>query len=119
MFQSVAGIDTNGPGYRRVLIHPLPGKVGEGLDWVKARYHSPQGPIASAWKKSAERFSLNVTIPANTTATVFVPAMRGDRVTESGRPVDQVQGVKLLRREASAAVYHVAAGEYRFVAEKP
>jgi alpha-L-rhamnosidase len=62
---------------------------------------------------------LNAAIPANTTATIYVPAAAADAVTESGRPAASVSGVKFLRMEAGAAVYEVGSGAWQFVSETP
>ena len=55
-----------------------------------------------------------MTIPVNTTATVYVPAKDAVGVTESGKPAAQANGVKFLRMENNAAVYEVGSGTYRF-----
>jgi alpha-L-rhamnosidase len=60
---------------------------------------------------------MEITIPANTTATVFVPAKDVSGVTESGKPLDTVVGVQLLRMENSRAVLAVESGSYCFVAQ--
>ena len=57
---------------------------------------------------------MEVTIPANTTAEVYVPAEDAAGVTESGKPAGQSAGVKLLRMQKNTAVYTVGAGIYRF-----
>ena len=57
---------------------------------------------------------MEVTIPANTTATVFVPAGDPNSVMESGVPASRAEGVKFLRADAAAAVYEVGAGTFRF-----
>ena len=111
MFQTVAGIDTDGPGFQRLVIRPQP---ADGLSWVKASYRSPHGLIATEWKTEGDRFTLDVTIPANTTAKVYVPADDPARVTESGKPAAEAEGVKLVGTEAGSVVYEVGAGEYRF-----
>ena len=71
MFQTVAGIDTDGPGFQRLLIRPQP---AAGLAWVRARYDSIHGPIATEWRTEDGKFTLSVAIPANTMATVCLPA---------------------------------------------
>ena len=53
-------------------------------------------------------------MPANTSATVYVPAKDQESITESGKPADAAKGVKFLRTENGAAVYEVASGSYRF-----
>jgi alpha-L-rhamnosidase len=57
---------------------------------------------------------MDVTIPPNTTATIFVPAKDAASVTESGKPVGEAVGVKFLRMENNVAVYVVGSGSYRF-----
>lgn len=115
MFQTVAGIDTDGPGFQRLLIRP---ELGPELSWVKASYRSLHGLIATEWKTSDQGLTLDVTVPANTTATVYVPAADAARVTEGGRPASQAEGVTFLRAEAGKAIYQVGAGQYHFAAPK-
>jgi len=116
LFGSVAGIDTDGPGYRRIIIQPRP---GGGLDYAKASYKSINGKIVSDWKIRGDKFTLNVTIPANTTATVYVPAGDIESVTEGGRPAAKAGYVSLLRMEDDSAVFAVGSGNYRFVSKLP
>ena len=69
--QHVAGIRRPlEPGYRRVLIAPVP---VEGLSWARGQVETPCGLIASAWTLAKGRFELNVTVPQGTTATVRLP----------------------------------------------
>jgi alpha-L-rhamnosidase len=83
---------------------------------VRAHYDSIHGRIASAWKLEGGHFDLDVTIPANTTATVYLPARDVGSITESGKDLAQAQGVKFLRTEGDRAVLAVESGAYRFVA---
>lgn len=72
MYSHILGIrpDEETPGYRRFYIHPVP---GEALEWAKGGYRSINGPIEVAWRKKKGIFSLDVTIPPNTKATVVLP----------------------------------------------
>ena len=120
MFFRLAGIDTDGPGYKRIIIRPSPPSPGSNLEnepinWVKAHYDSIQGRIVSNWRRTSDRFELDTTIPANTTATVYVPAVGETQITESGKPLDKARGVKFLRLEGDRAVLSVESGSYRFV----
>ena len=81
---------------------------------MKSHYDSPYGRIVSYWEREGDKLTINATIPANTTATVFVPAKDAAGVTESGKPADEAAGVKFLRMENNAAVYAVGSGTYRF-----
>jgi alpha-L-rhamnosidase len=112
-YHDLAGIscDLAGPGFKKIIIHPQP--VGD-LTWVRASYKSIRGEIVSDWKRSVDKFALSVTIPPNTTATVFVPAASADAVTESGRPAMHSYGVSFLRTENGCAVFAVESGSYEF-----
>ena len=70
-------------------------------------YESINGTIASAWERTEGGLTLEVTVPANTTATVFIPAAEGATVTEGDNPV---QG----RWEDGYRVVEVGSGSYGF-----
>jgi alpha-L-rhamnosidase len=114
LFTQVAGIDTDGPGFRRIVIRPEWVPPERGFDWVNVSYDSIRGPIASRWEFDDDRFRLSVTLPANSTATVYVPARDVADVTESGKPVARASGVKFMRLEDGHAVFEVGSGTYRF-----
>jgi alpha-L-rhamnosidase len=114
LFTQAAGIDTDGPGFKRIVIRPELVKPEAGFSWVKAAYNSLRGRIESAWKLDAGRFELNVTVPGNCTAMVYVPAKAAADVTESGKPATQAVGVTLLRQEGNLAVFQVGSGKYTF-----
>jgi alpha-L-rhamnosidase len=72
------------------------------------------GALNSSWKRAQGQFTLDITVPANTTATVWVPAKDAAAVTESGKKVAQVKGVKFVRSEGGSAVFEVESGAYTF-----
>jgi alpha-L-rhamnosidase len=111
--ESLAGIrpDPTEPGFKRIIIKP--NVIGD-LTWVKAHHDSPYGRITSHWKRDGDTLTMKVTIPANTTATVYVPARDAESVTESGKPATQARGVKFLRMGGNVAVCSVGSGSYEF-----
>ena len=115
-YADLAGIssDPAGPGFKRILIRPQP--VGD-VTWVKAAYECPHGRITCEWEKTAGKFTLHLDIPANTTATVYLPTHSADRVTESGKSASEAACVHFLRQENDRAVYAIGSGTYRFVSE--
>ena len=117
-YRDLAGIgpDPDGPGFKKILIRPT--VVGD-MTWAKASYDSVQGKIVSDWKRAGQKFTLHVIIPANTTATAYIPAADGAGVEENGRPAGQSEGVTLLRTENQTAVFAVVSGEYTFTATLP
>jgi len=112
-YQGLAGIrpDKSDPGFKKIIIKPA--VVGD-LTWVKCYHDSPYGRIVSNWKLEGQKLTMEVTIPANTTATVYVPINNAAQVTESGKPVVKAVGVKFLRMENNDAVYAVGSGSYVF-----
>ena len=83
MYSDIAGInvDEEGPGFNKMLISPQP---GGGLTSEKAELETPYGTIRSAWNIGTNNaFTMDVTIPANTTARVTLPSTSG-LITESG-----------------------------------
>jgi hypothetical protein len=112
-YRDLAGIrcDLAGPGFKRIVIKPA--VVGD-LTWVMAVYDSVRGRVVSEWRRQGGRLALNVTIPPNTTATVFVPAGQAGQPTEGGLPAQRSAGVTFLRQEADRAVFEVGSGQYRF-----
>ncbi len=112
-YQGLAGIraDESAPGFKNIIIKPA--IVGD-LTWVKCSYNSIHGLIVSNWQRTGNKLIMEVTVPANTSATVYVPAMNESSVTESGKPTAKSAGVKFLRMENNAAVYTLGSGSYTF-----
>jgi hypothetical protein len=81
LYQVVAGIEPGSPGYKHTRFQPQP---GGGLTSASARYASLYGEIASSWQIERGQFTLTVTVPVNTTATVCIPARMGRQVREAG-----------------------------------
>ncbi|WP_176444669.1 family 78 glycoside hydrolase catalytic domain [Paenibacillus herberti] len=113
MYRYAAGIEADPaqPGFKHIIIQPTPG--GE-LDHANGEYKSIYGEIKSGWEREGAAFKLNVTIPVNTTATVYVPAVDPSTVSEGGKPADEAVGVQFLRMEGDKAVYSVGSGSYSF-----
>ena len=106
MYEYLAGIraDSEKPGFRHAIIHPYP--AGD-LTFVKATHKTMYGALASSWKREKGVFTLDVTVPANTTATIWVPGKDANSVTEA-------KGLKFVRTEPGAAVFEVGSGAYTF-----
>jgi alpha-L-rhamnosidase len=120
VWRELAGInpDDEQPGYRRIIIRPRP---CSDLTWVKAEYDSIRGKIVSNWKKEDGKWVLDVTIPANTTALVRLPTTAKtpdsayvSKITESGKPLRDAPGVRVLPPKDSCVPVEVVAGQYHF-----
>jgi hypothetical protein len=117
LYRGLGGIrlDAASPAFKHFILRPdVPG----GLEWVKVTYDSSHGRIGSQWRQTrageANRFTWTVTIPPNTSATVFVPTGDAASVREGDRPAAESPGLKLLRHEAAFAVFEAGSGTYQF-----
>jgi len=118
MWRNIAGINPTEarPGWKHFTIAPSP---GGGVTWAKSEFESIRGSIRSSWQVEAGRFSLEVTIPPGTCATVILPAAPGTRVTESGKNAAHARGISGLRSESGRATLQAESGHYRFVSQLP
>lgn len=121
MFATLAGIQSDGPGFQKIIIRPTPPSPGsngmhEPIRWVRASYDSIRGMIRSEWAVDGDQFRLQVTIPANTQATVYLPTADPNSITESGRSLKDHEHAKLIRTEGKVAVLSIASGSYEFAA---
>jgi alpha-L-rhamnosidase len=114
LFGGVGGIRSGSPGFKTIRIEPV---IRDGLTWAKTQYDSIHGRVATSWKLEGKHLDLEVTVPANTTATVCIPAKDAASVTESGRSVESAEGVKFLRQEKDIIVVEVGSGDYKFVSQ--
>jgi alpha-L-rhamnosidase len=110
MFRYIAGIqyDMDVPGFKRIVIRPYPGTE---LSYAKAEYSSIVGAIVSSWRKETNGlFALDIVVPTNTVATVYVPAKSEANVIETGGS----DGVTFLEMADGCAVYAVGGGGCSF-----
>ena len=66
----VAGLAPGEPGFRSVIVRPVPGRA---LSSARARQLTPYGPVEVAWRREAGRFVLALDLPQATTASVLLP----------------------------------------------
>lgn len=118
LFEGLGGIqpDPEYPGFEHFSIAP---RIGGGLTWAGATYHSIRGEISTRWDVDGDRLTIKVVIPANTTATVSIPVAPGVDVLESGRALSTSIGVELIGREANAVVMNLGSGSYEFTSSLP
>lgn len=119
MFHDLAGIQSGGPGYETIVIRPGPPSPGSNatvdpIRRVNASYDSIRGTIVSNWEDADGMFRLNVSIPANTTATVYLPTADAATITVDGKTIDENEFVRLVGVENGSAVLNVASGDYEF-----
>jgi alpha-L-rhamnosidase len=110
-YKALCGInpDPAAPGFKHFFIKP--NVIGD-LAFARGQYDSIRGRIVSDWKVVNGEFQLNLTIPANTSATVSLPISVASQVQESGKPAGQGPGIRFVCEDAQRSVFEVESGTY-------
>jgi alpha-L-rhamnosidase len=109
MYRVVAGIEIGKPGYQQILIQP---QVDQRLRYARASFESSYGKITSGWEIKEGKIILKVTIPANTTATIKLPAGNAEKITENGTAIATT--FKNIRQEDKNVLIDLGSGDYIF-----
>ena len=113
MYRVMAGINEGEPGYKKIIIKP---HVGGGLTSATAALQTYYGKVSSAWQVKGDQLQLEVEVPANTVATVFLPAKTGAKITEGGQPLSAVKGIKVIGQDGPYIKVETGSGKYLFTA---
>jgi alpha-L-rhamnosidase len=117
MYRVVAGIDTyeDMPGYRHSRIAPHP---GGGLSSAAAGLETGYGLLSCKWRLEDNALLLDLTVPANTRSTVYVPAPEGGRITEDGQNLSSVKDITVSGVERGYLIVDLGSGTYHFKVEE-
>lgn len=112
------------PGFKLSVIAPKP--AGD-LQWAEGDIETDYGMLSSKWEKTETGLKMDIVVPANTTALVYVPTLgiSNPTVKEAGKTlllngdfVENSDGVSYSRLTADAVVFNVGAGTYSFIVEE-
>ncbi len=114
LYQDLAGIrsDPRYPGFRHLQMRPQPMRA---VGFVDAEYRSIRGPIHSAWRWFESRFHWDITLPAGTSATLWIPAESAEQVQEGGRSLDGAAGVSAVGQVEGGITCRIESGHYSFI----
>ena len=111
------GIQRDEPGFKKFILQPEPDPTGQ-MTWAKGFYDSQYGRINSGWKVDNTILTYKATVPANSTATLYLPTSSAKTVKESGSAADKAKGITFIKYENKKAVYELKSGSYTFVAQQ-
>jgi alpha-L-rhamnosidase len=113
MYRVMAGLDTDkdAVGYKKIRIQP---HIGGKFTYASASYETAYGKLSSNWRIDGQQLKLSVEIPANTTATVYIPINREDEVMENGQPLTESKTIQVIGKEKGYIVVKVGSGKYEF-----
>jgi alpha-L-rhamnosidase len=98
MYRVSAGIEAAKPGYKEILIQPVPTKR---LDYSRASFESLYGMISSGWERKNGKLVFTIKIPANTKAVIKLPVDDISKVTENGVTVATGEGKSLIMTDGT------------------
>ena len=112
-YTSLAGIqiDEISPAYENILIKPY---IPKDLDWVSAGINTIRGQVLSSWRVKNNTLTLEVTIPANTKASVQLPYGNNPEVKINSQPLGKVKGVINSGIKGKDSIFRIGSGNYTF-----
>lgn len=113
MYRVMVGLDTyeDGVGYKHIKIKP---HLGGGFTNASASLETYYGKLASSWKIEPGRILMDVDIPANTTATVFVPALEASQITDGTQAISSLKEIKIGEAKDGYLELTLGSGQYHF-----
>ena len=114
MYRAVVGIDTDDSltGYKKITIRP---HIGGGLTQANASLITNYGKLSAGWKTEGATLKMDVVIPPNTRAKIYVPSTGAGVITENGAAINAASGMQVLGKEGNYTVIETGSGEYHFV----
>lgn len=112
-YSGLGGIDQeeSSVGYKNIVIKP---EMAGNVTFSKTSYESPYGEIRCNWDKQPDMVRIDIEIPVNTTAKVFIPVKPKSIVTENEILVSKVKDVKVLSDKDGWLLCKVGSGSYSF-----
>ena len=112
-YKWLAGIqaDPTAVGFDKIIIRP---QMVSNVNWVKGEYRSIQGNIISEWIRNEDNFILDLTIPVNTTALVYLPAKDLKSIREGNKEISEIKDIEFVKMENGNAIIKIGSGNYKF-----
>lgn len=113
MYRKMVGIDTyeDGVGYKHIKIMP---HIGGGFTEASASLKTYYGIVSNTWEVEGNKIVMNVEIPANTRATIYIPSTDVKSITESGKAVSSIKEIKVSGKESNYIKLETGSGSYKF-----
>jgi alpha-L-rhamnosidase len=105
--------DETNPGFKHFILQPQPDPTGQ-MTYAKGYYESLYGKIESDWSIDEGTLTYRATVPANTSATLYLPATSAESVMRDGKKIKNERGLKFVKFENGKAVYELQSGSYVF-----
>lgn len=114
-YRVLAGIRAASPGYDKIIIKPY---MPQGLNDVSALINTVHGPARSSWRRAGKTIVIDIDIPCNTTAEIFVPCSKEETVYEEHFFKESAKDAPIIYDDGvSYKLYKTGSGRYTFIIE--
>jgi alpha-L-rhamnosidase len=121
-YSTLAGLkpDPDHPGWKHILVQPY---VTGDLVWTEAQVDTLRGVVAVRWERQVAGLQMEVSIPANCSATVYIPDLGIQHPTihesrlpiwQDGRFLPNAEGVHNGVAKQDWLLFEVGSGDYQF-----
>jgi len=112
-YESIGGIQQqkNSIAFKTLIIKPY--IVGD-ISSAASDFNTPYGTVKTDWEKLSDSFHLNVTIPANSTASVYLPVTGKSIVLEDGSLINKSKDIHFIKKTNEYLIFNVGSGSYDF-----
>lgn len=117
-YETLAGVKLSEafPAYGKTIIYPY---MAEGLNRADCSLQTVRGELSSGWERKGSNLVIKVEIPFNCQSEVWIPVKADASVTESGKTIESVKEITLVKKEGNFTVYRIGSGSYRFEVRYP
>ncbi|PCJ94495.1 MAG: alpha-L-rhamnosidase [Flavobacteriaceae bacterium] len=105
--------DPSSPAFKKFVLKPTPDPDGV-MTWAKGHYDSMYGTIRSEWKIEEDGVSYQITVPENTSATLYLKAASAKKILENGKKITKTKDIHLLTTENGYIRMEIPSGDYHF-----
>ena len=113
-YKYIAGIrlNENAPAFKSFIFKP---HLLKGLTYAEGKTETIRGTVSSKWRIEPGKLTIDVEVPFNTTAKVFIPARKEDKLLENGFELKDAEGVEYIGFSDGWHELKVNSGKYSFI----
>ncbi|MDR0791744.1 MAG: glycoside hydrolase family 78 protein [Chitinophagaceae bacterium] len=115
MYRQVVGLDTyeDGVGYKHIKVQP---HIGKGFSYAKAALQTYYGEASGSWKIDGSALTMDIVVPANTKASIFIPGGNANDIKENGKSIGNISELKVIGNRHGYTELEAGSGTYHFEA---
>lgn len=114
--EALGGIKQPQAGFKQFTIDPWINQK-HAPQQVTSSYNSLYGKIVSNWSKENGKLQMEIVVPPNTNALLYLRGVDHNTIKESGQLLENIQDISIKSKEMSFTCLRLDAGNYKFTAK--